>query len=792
MASFEEEKEEPSDEPDVGEDEKDVNIRLLTEVNGEISDNDIQTIKLVKGKILKPSKSMPLFIQNDIRDNHDQFGSEGDLLEVTVQQNGLQLSESYRPKVKFIEPVKDELTPGGRRVRKRTRTLSETSSLSAGSVSSSSSGVSVGAPDGGFGWVVVMAAFLVNMIADGVTFSFGVMFDELQEDFESSAAVTAGVVSMFHAVPLLTGPLATWLTDRYGCQTVTVVGSVIASAGFLLAAFSNHILLLYLFFGIVAGFGLSLCYVASIIVVAYYFDRRRSFATGISVAGSGVGTFLFAPLTQYLLDTYSGWRGATIILGGLFLNMAVCGMLFRELEWTKKARLARTSSSPSSTTGSQMPEIEELRLALESGDVSCLLDHEIEYDKHVATSLLIMPTYLQELSKVPENEIVDQVEENQTIREESRTVKLKRKVSSLLGGQKKSILKMKETETQFLNDKSDGLTDRLTSGRADYFKDREKLNNRLTDRLTDGLTDKLADSFRDRERLHHLRVKRQSLIYRGACLSTPRYQMRASSCPDIYKNTLAKSVAGGGEGESVSVGKWSVSAYVTIPFSVFCISNFILYFWYDVPYVYTIEYAENVLRVPNSESTRILSIIGILNTIGEVLVGWLSDQPWMSSIVLYSGCMCVCGVVTSIIPFMSDNSYVLALSALYGLFISANYSLTSPLLVDLVSIDQFSSAYGCLLACQGLGNLIGPPFAGWLYDISQTWVLTFAMAGLFMGISGIILIIIPMINLIRNRKVNQYMKEKEGPDPSEKKNLCNEDLNYNNVISNGNIKPVKV
>ena len=35
------------------------------------------------------------------------------------------------------------------------------------------------APDGGFGWVVVVASFLTNMIADGVTFSFGIMFDEL-------------------------------------------------------------------------------------------------------------------------------------------------------------------------------------------------------------------------------------------------------------------------------------------------------------------------------------------------------------------------------------------------------------------------------------------------------------------------------------------------------------------------------------------------------------------------------------------------------------------------------------
>ena len=40
------------------------------------------------------------------------------------------------------------------------------------------------------------------------------------------------------------------------------------------------------------------------------------------------------------------------------------------------------------------------------------------------------------------------------------------------------------------------------------------------------------------------------------------------------------------------------------------------------------------------------------------------------------------------------------LSGVYGFCISANYSLTSPILVDLVSIERFSTAYGFLLASQ--------------------------------------------------------------------------------------------
>ena len=72
-------------------------------------------------------------------------------------------------------------------------------------------------------------------------------------------------------------------------------------------------------------------------------------------------------------------------------------------------------------------------------------------------------------------------------------------------------------------------------------------------------------------------------------------------------------------------------------------------------------------------------------------------------------------------------------SLLFSIFYSLCCSLTSPILVDLVSIEQFSSAYGFLLACQGVGNLVGPPFAGWLYDYSKKWFLTFGLAGLFIG-----------------------------------------------------------
>jgi len=59
--------------------------------------------------------------------------------------------------------------------------------------------------------------------------------------------------------------------------------------------------MLILTFGVITGFGLSLCYVAGVVIVAYYFEKRRSFATGLSVCGGGIGTFIFSPLTSKLI-----------------------------------------------------------------------------------------------------------------------------------------------------------------------------------------------------------------------------------------------------------------------------------------------------------------------------------------------------------------------------------------------------------------------------------------------------------------------------------------------------------
>ena len=82
-------------------------------------------------------------------------------------------------------------------------------------------------------------------------------------------------------------------------------------------------------------------------------------------------------------------------------------------------------------------------------------------------------------------------------------------------------------------------------------------------------------------------------------------------------------------------------------------------------------------------------------------------------------------------------------SAAFGLFFASSFSFTPVILVQLIPLERFTTAYGLSLLCQGIGNLLGPPLAGWLFDITNSWDLSFYMAGSWIVVSGLLVGLIP-------------------------------------------------
>ncbi|XP_015597797.1 uncharacterized protein LOC107268974 [Cephus cinctus] len=696
---------------------------------------------------------------------------------------------------------------------------SPSASISTSTSSSSEDNSSLGQfsearpPDGGWGWVVVAASFMVNLIADGITFSFGVIFVEFLNYFGEGKSKTAWIGSLFMAMPLLSGPVASFLTDRYGCRRVSIAGSILATAGFVISSFTNSMELLIFTFGVVAGFGLSLCFVAAVVIVAYYFDKKRSFATGLSVCGSGIGTFIFAPVTQYLLAEY-GWRGTTLILAGLFLNLAVCGCLMRDLEWTTIRAKAKTeerrknremkrskvqsssadsfSATSSANTNTQTPHgdpkrtfssanamfIENLRQQEEESTVD---------SRKQFSSLVNLPTFVKNGEKVP-LEVLELLSTKKNV----YNVLVQNYPSLLISSRSFSDSGALHEQLNTPSARFVPTPSPLAENRIEDAKDRNTSRevNLNHQQHTDAaylwwLKKTHPDCPPERTGTHEhprrlptaylkdIRVHRHSLTYRGAMLNINRYRLRASSCPDIYRNsmtTIAKTklvwYAGLWEFWDLLVDMLDFSHFSDSRFLLFSISNFLLHTWYDVPYVYL---TDNAIEMGFSETDAsiLISVIGITNMGGEIILGWAGDRAWVNASLVYAVCMSLCGAVTAMIPMVIRSYYALcAISGAFGLFIAANYSLTSIILVELITLDRFTNAYGLLLLVQGVANLMGPPLAGWLYDITGTYDLSFYLAGFFIALSGALMMVMPLVEFYRKWKSDTVAKgaHKEYPE----------------------------
>jgi len=193
------------------------------------------------------------------------------------------------------------------------------------------------APDGGFwGWMAVLGCFMGNVIGDGVMYSFGIFIPYLKDYFGAGSGVTSTIYSLQVGVTFGSGPVASYMTNKLGWRLTTVIGSVLAAAGMGLSALAPNIPFLFFSAGILLGLGLGVIYLPRLDCITQYFDRKRPFVTGLAICGSGLGTFLFAPLTQYLINAV-GWKYSMLIMSGICLCNCCFAVCFKPLNSTQPA-----------------------------------------------------------------------------------------------------------------------------------------------------------------------------------------------------------------------------------------------------------------------------------------------------------------------------------------------------------------------------------------------------------------------------------------------------------------------
>ena len=179
-------------------------------------------------------------------------------------------------------------------------------------------------------WIIVVAAIVIVGFGVGALFSLAVFLKPMQESMAwGRAAISA--VALWMWVAYGTGSLM-WgvLADRWGARRVVIAGGVLLGLGLVASSQITSLWQLYAAFGAVVGVAAGAFYAPLTTTVTRWFTANRGLAVALVSAGTGLGTFIVAPLTRWLISSYD-WRLAMLILGDIvWLVIIPLGFLVRD------------------------------------------------------------------------------------------------------------------------------------------------------------------------------------------------------------------------------------------------------------------------------------------------------------------------------------------------------------------------------------------------------------------------------------------------------------------------------
>ncbi|KAF7343328.1 Monocarboxylate transporter [Mycena venus] len=179
-------------------------------------------------------------------------------------------------------------------------------------------------PDGGLrAWLVVLGCFIMACTCMGWGLVWGVFQDYYHTTkFSGTPLSTLSLVggtlsfSMNFAAYLFGG-----IGDRYGYKKMIALSCTFAYLCLLASAFATKLYQIFLFQGCLLGFSMGIAMPLYMALPSQWFLRRRGLATGIAVAGSGIGGGIECLIVRALLSSL-GYRNT------IFVYSSGCAVLW--------------------------------------------------------------------------------------------------------------------------------------------------------------------------------------------------------------------------------------------------------------------------------------------------------------------------------------------------------------------------------------------------------------------------------------------------------------------------------
>ncbi|XP_014088015.2 monocarboxylate transporter 9 [Bactrocera oleae] len=214
------------------------------------------------------------------------------------------------------------------------------------------------APDGGWGWVVCIAAGLSNFSLFPPLQQFGLIYRQRMADLGFTAKETTTIINVVMSLSSVVGIVNGATFRRFTFRQVAITGNILAFMGILLTAWATTFWQYILCLSMLYGCGLGLSMAATALAVNTYFKNRRRRATGFTWTITGLGPIIFPHISTILLVLY-GAQGTILIFAAVTMNAFVCALTLQPVLWHTKKPKAAVEETTNDANKPLAPESEE-------------------------------------------------------------------------------------------------------------------------------------------------------------------------------------------------------------------------------------------------------------------------------------------------------------------------------------------------------------------------------------------------------------------------------------------------
>jgi MFS family permease len=172
-------------------------------------------------------------------------------------------------------------------------------------------------------WRQVICAFVLLAADSFIATGYSVISVPLGHEFHTSRMMLMLAMTVSSGATALLSPVLGGIMDRGSLRRMMAMGVVLLAIGYALIPYASSFAVVLVIFGVfIAPANILIGPVAATVLLTRWFVERRGRAIGIAIAGVAMGSVVYPPICQWMLDHFA-WRDAFKLLALVLLVVSL-------------------------------------------------------------------------------------------------------------------------------------------------------------------------------------------------------------------------------------------------------------------------------------------------------------------------------------------------------------------------------------------------------------------------------------------------------------------------------------